>query len=67
MIQCSFKHIKRDENKLAHVLARRAILVADTDVWLENLPPNLDDVSIMIYRNKITYLFLKKIRHRGFE
>ena len=44
MIQCSFKHIKRDENKLAHVLARRAILTADTDVWLENLPPNLDDV-----------------------
>ena len=44
MIQCSFKHIKRDENKLAHALARRAILVADTDVWLENLPPNLDDV-----------------------
>ena len=41
MIQCSFKYVKRDENKLAHALARRVVLATDTDMWLEILP---DDV-----------------------
>ena len=31
-------------NNLAHSLARRAVLTADTDVWLEDLPQDLDDV-----------------------
>ena len=31
-------------NSLAHSLARRAVLTADTDVWLEEFPPDLNDV-----------------------
>ena len=43
-ISCSFLHVKRKGNRLAHALARRAISSANTDVWLEDLPQNLDDV-----------------------
>ena len=31
-------------NRLAHGLAKRAALVADTDVWVEDLPSDLDVV-----------------------
>ncbi|XP_065623665.1 uncharacterized protein LOC136065005 [Quercus suber] len=41
---CSFVHVRHEGNKLAHVLVRRAILFADIDVWLEDLPRDLDDV-----------------------
>ena len=41
---CSFCHVSRGGNSLGHSLVRRAVLTADTDVWLEELPPNLDDV-----------------------
>ncbi|XP_030959057.1 uncharacterized protein LOC115981006 [Quercus lobata] len=34
----------RRGNKLAHSLAKRAVLAADTDVWLEELPQDLIDV-----------------------
>ena len=40
----SFVHVRREGNKLAHALAGRAILSTDIDVWLEDLPRNLDDV-----------------------
>ena len=43
-ISCSFLHVKRKVNRLAHALARQAVSSADTDVWLEDLPPDLDDV-----------------------
>ena len=43
-ISCSFLHVKRKGNRLAHALARRAVSSADTDVWLEDLPQDLDDV-----------------------
>ena len=43
-ISCSFLHVKRKGNRLAHALARRAVSTADTDVWLEDLPQDLDDV-----------------------
>ncbi|KAK9989561.1 hypothetical protein SO802_029800 [Lithocarpus litseifolius] len=36
--QCHFQHVKRDENRLAHGLARRAALAADTDVWGWHIP-----------------------------
>ena len=39
-----FQHVKRDGNKLAHSLARRAVSSADTDVWAEELPSDLEDV-----------------------
>ncbi|XP_030939695.1 uncharacterized protein LOC115964547 [Quercus lobata] len=41
---CSFVHVRREGNKLAHALARRVVLSADTDVWVEELPNDLDDV-----------------------
>ena len=44
LVSCSFIHVWREGNKLAHAFARRAILFADTDVWVEELPNDLDDV-----------------------
>ena len=41
---CSYQHVGRDENKLAHCLARPAVSTADTDVWVEDLLGNLDKV-----------------------
>ena len=41
---CQFQHVRRDGNKLAHALARRAVLSTDIDVWVEELPSNLEDV-----------------------
>ena len=43
----SFQHVRRDGNMLAHSLARRAVLSADTVVWVEELPSDLDDVFQM--------------------
>ena len=40
----TFCHVSRGGNSLAHSLARRAVLTADTDVRLEELPQDLDDV-----------------------
>ena len=42
--QCQFQHVCREENRLAHGLVRRAVLSAGTDVWVEDLLGNLDDV-----------------------
>ena len=44
MVFCSFNHVKRGGYKLAQTFARRAILAADTDIWLEDVPLDLDDV-----------------------
>ena len=41
---CSFHHVKREGNKLAHSLARRAVLYANMDVWVEELYKELDAV-----------------------
>ena len=41
---CNFQHVRREGNKLAHSLARRAVLATDTDVWLEELPLYLENV-----------------------
>ena len=43
-ISCSFLHVRHKGNRLAHALARQAVSSTDTDVWLENLPQDLDDV-----------------------
>ena len=37
-INCSFLHVNRKGNKLAHALARRAVLSTDIDVWMEEFP-----------------------------
>ncbi|KAK7816915.1 hypothetical protein CFP56_043539 [Quercus suber] len=41
---CSFHHVKREGNKLAHSLARRAVSSADMDVWVEELLEDLEAV-----------------------
>ena len=41
---CNFLHVNRKGNKLAHALARRAVLSVDTDVWIEELPRDLENV-----------------------
>ena len=43
-VSCSFLHVKRKGNGLAHALARRAISFAILNVWLEDLPWDLDDI-----------------------
>ena len=43
----SFQHVKREGNKLAHALARRVVVSADIDVWVEELPIDLEDVFQM--------------------
>ena len=43
-VDCSFCHVKREGNKLAHALARRAVASADFNVWLEELPRDLEDI-----------------------
>ena len=42
----SFQHVTRGGggNKLAYALARQAISSTDIDVWVEELPNDLDDV-----------------------
>ena len=39
---CRFTHVRRGGNKLAH--ARRAVSYADLDVWVEELPFDLESV-----------------------
>ncbi|KAL0004829.1 hypothetical protein SO802_012390 [Lithocarpus litseifolius] len=41
---CSYQHVCREGNKLAHCLARRAVSSADIDVWVEDLLEDLDVV-----------------------
>ena len=41
---CSFIHVRQKGNRLAHVLVRRAVVAADTYVWVESLPSDLNDV-----------------------
>lgn len=44
IVCCSFSHVRREDNKLAHALACKAVSSADIDVWLEDLPRVLDNV-----------------------
>ena len=37
-VSCSFLHVKRKGNRLAHTLTRRAVSSANLNVWLEDLP-----------------------------
>ena len=34
---CLFQHVRCEGNRLAHCLAKKAVLSADTDVWIESL------------------------------
>ena len=44
LVSSCFVHTRREGNKIAHALARRAVLTADTDVWVEELPSDVEDV-----------------------
>ena len=39
-----FVHTCREGNNLVHALAKRAVLTVNTDVWVEELPYDLEDV-----------------------
>ncbi|XP_065638086.1 uncharacterized protein LOC136071113 [Quercus suber] len=39
-----FSHVRRRGNLLAHALARRAVSSADFDVWVEELPVELESI-----------------------
>ena len=41
---CQFQHVRREGNRLAHGLARRVVLFADTNIWVEEMPSDLEDV-----------------------
>ena len=41
---CLFQHVRREGNRLAHCLAKKAVLSVDTDVWVESLPEDVEDV-----------------------
>ena len=42
--KCQFQHVGREGNRLAHNLAIRAVLYVDIDVWVKDLPKDLDDI-----------------------
>ena len=41
---CRFIHVRRGGNKLAHALVRRAVSSTGLDVWVEELPFDLESV-----------------------
>ena len=41
---CLFQQVRHEGNRLAHCLAKKAVLSADTDVWVESLPEDVEDV-----------------------
>ena len=48
---CSFSHVHQGGNRLAHALARRAVSSAGLDVWVEELPIELESVFQTDYLN----------------
>ena len=43
---CHFQHVRREGNKLAHALTRRAVSSADFDLWVKELPSDLENVFL---------------------
>lgn len=41
---CLFQHIRRDGNRLDHNLAKKSVLSRDLEVWVEDLP---EDVNVV--------------------
>ena len=35
---CMFQHVRQEGNRLAHSLAKKVVLFADTEIWVEALP-----------------------------
>ena len=41
---CMFQHVRWDGNRLAHSLAKKSVLFTDLEVWVEDLPEDVDVV-----------------------
>ena len=41
---CLFQHVRHKGNMLAHCLAKKTVLSADTDVWVKSLPEDVENV-----------------------
>ena len=39
-----FQHVRRDVNRLAHNLAKKVVLSTDLEIWVEDLPKDVDVV-----------------------
>ena len=39
-----FQHVRRDVNRLVHSLVKKAVLSADLEIWVEDLPEDVDVV-----------------------
>lgn len=39
-----FQHVRREGNRLAHSLVKKSVLSTDTEIWVEALPEDVDDV-----------------------
>jgi len=48
---CSFSHVRRQSNGVAHALARGARKSSLLSVWIESVPP---DISYLLYVDVIT-------------
>lgn len=46
---CSVSHVRRKRNSLAHNLARHARFVSGLVIWMEEVPPHLNNVLIADY------------------
>ena len=43
-VSCSFSHIGRQGNAVAHALAQKARLSCHLDVWMESVPPDISTI-----------------------
>ena len=66
-----FQHVQWEGNRLAHSLAKNAVLSADNNVWVEALPKDVEDVFqsdlpwacfvlVLVLNNISLTFFLKK-------
>ena len=41
---CMFQHVRRDVNRLAHSLVKKVVLSTNLEIWIEDLPEDVDVV-----------------------
>ena len=73
-----FQYVRREGNRLAHCLAKKAVLSAYTDVWVESLPENVEDVFhsdlpqtcgvflVLVFLTNILLTFVSKKKKKVF-